>query len=280
MEKRGEEVTAFLTHLAVRENVSASTQIQALAALLFLYRHVLGEDLPWMRDVVRSKKPVKLPVVLTRSEVWRVLRELEGPQRLQASLLYGSGLRLKECLMLRVGDLDLERTCLTVRRGKGKRDRVTVLPKSLIPKVGEHLSDMRLQHLRDLERGAGWVELPTAMARKSPKAGQEWTWQWVFPATRMYVHKETGQKRRHHYHDSALQKAVGRAVARSGITKRASCHTCRHSFATHLLEDNYDIRTVQELLGHKDVRTTMIYTHVLGTGAGGVRSPMDDMGDL
>ena len=274
------EVTAYLSALAVRSNVAAATQNQALSALLFLYRVVLEQDLPWLDDVVRAKRPARLPVVLTRDEVRAVLRHLHGPPRLMGILLYGAGLRLLECARLRVKDIDFARNQLTVRAGKGDKDRATPLPALVKEDLARHLEDVRRQHGQDLRSGAGWVELPWALARKYPNAGRECAWQWAFPATRIHVHPETGQRRRHHLHESVLQRAIKDAVRRSGIAKRATCHTLRHSFATHLLEDGQDIRTVQELLGHHDVSTTMIYTHVLNRGPAGVQSPADRMGPL
>lgn len=268
-------VTAFLDALATERRVAASTQNQALAALLFLYRQVLGVELPWLDDVVRARGPERLPVVLSRDEVLAVLAEMHGVPRLMATMLYGSGLRLLECCRLRVKDVDFGRRQILVRRGKGDKDRVTMLPAVVAAELTSHLARVRAQHRRDVECGAGWVELPDALARKLPSAGREWPWQWVFPATRGYVERETGQRRRHHLHETVLQQAVRRAVLASGIAKRATGHTFRHSFATHLLEDGSDIRTVQELLGHRDVTTTMIYTHVLNRGPGGVRSPAD-----
>ena len=268
-------VTAFLSSLATRDRVSASTQNQALAALLFLYEEVLRLRLPWLDDLVRAKRPVHLPVVLAREEVAAVLRLMSGVPRLMATLLYGSGLRLLECCQLRVKDVDFVRSQIFVRRGKGGKDRVAILPGAVRTELGAHLERARSQHLSDVASGAGWVELPEALDRKLPAAGREWPWQWVFPATRTYVHPETGQRRRHHLHETVVQNAVRRAVLASGISKRATCHTFRHSFATHLLEDGSDIRTVQELLGHTDVSTTMIYTHVLNRGPAGVRSPLD-----
>ncbi len=270
-----EEVTRFLSHLAEDRRVSASTQNQALSALLFLYRQVLGVKLPWLDGLVRARRPAHVPVVLGREEVAAVLARLSGPPWLMAALLYGAGLRLLECLRLRVKDVDFERGEIVVRRGKGGRDRRTVLPAVVRRPLAAHLDRVRAQHEADLARGAGWVELPDALGRKYPNAGREWGWQWVFPATRTYVHPETGQRRRHHFHESALQRLVRQAVIRAGIAKPAGCHTFRHSFATHLLESGSDIRTIQELLGHRDVRTTMIYTHVLNRGGLGVVSPVD-----
>lgn len=271
------EITQFLTALAVRAWVAASTQNQALSALLFLYREVLGQQIPWLEDVVRAKRARRLPVVLTRDETRAVLDRLRGVPRLMALLLYGAGLRVLECARLRVKDVDLVSNQIVVRAGKGDRDRMTMLPAAVKASLAEHLELVRRQHERDLARGAGWVEHPGALMRKYPNAGREWGWQWVFPATRIYVDRVTGQRRRHHLHETVLQRAVAGAVRRAGIGKPATCHTFRHSFATHLLEDGYDIRTVQELLGHRDVSTTMIYTHVLNRGPGAVRSPADRM---
>lgn len=270
------EVAAFLTHLAVRGKVAASTQNQALNALVFLYRHVLEQPLPDELDgIVRAKKPARLPVVLTRDEVQRVLSQLEGVYALVGGLLYGSGLRLLEALRLRVKDLDSAPRQLTVRDGKGAKDRVTMLPERLVEPLQAHLRGVRHLHRQDLGAGNGAVHLPGALARKYPSAATAWGWQYVFPAPALAVDPRTGVLRRHHLHESSVQKAVGAAVRRAGIEKRASCHTLRHSFATHLIEAGYDIRTVQELLGHSDVRTTMIYTHVLNRGGRGVRSPLD-----
>jgi len=270
-----EHVTDFLSRLATHERVSASTQNQALCALLFLYRDVLAVDLPWLDGIARAKVARRLPVVLSRDEVARVLRAMRGTPRLMATLLYGSGLRLLECARLRVKDLDFEREQIVVRGGKGDRDRVTLLPATARAALRAQLACVRAMHERDVARGAGWVEVPSGLDRKYPDAPRSLAWQWLFPATRTYVHEETGQVRRHHLHESVLQRAVKQALRVVGIAKHASCHTFRHSFATHLLEDGYDIRTVQELLGHKDVSTTMIYTHVLGRGVSGVRSPVD-----
>ena len=271
------EVTAFLTSLAVQDKVAASTQNQALSALLFLYREVLGVELPWLDDVVRAKRPQHLPVVLTREEVRAVLQRLDGVSQLMALLLYGAGLRLLECCHLRVKDIDFATNQIVVRDGKGRKDRVTMLPAAVKIALIAHLERAREQHQADLRHGAGWVELPNALTRKYPNAGRDWGWQWVFPATRFYIDRLTAQRRRHHLHESVLQRAVKDAVRSTGIAKQAMCHTFRHSFATHLLEESHDIRTVQELLGHSDVSTTMIYTHVLNRGPAGVRSPADRM---
>jgi integron integrase len=271
------EVTRFLASLATERRVSASTQNQALSALLFLDRRVLGVDLAWLDGLVRARRPAHVPVVLSRDEIGLVLSQLSGPAWSMVALLYGGGLRLLECLQLRVKDVDYSRGEIVVRRGKGGRDRRTMLPAAVRRPLADHLQRVRDQHATDVARGAGWVELPDALDRKYPNAGRAWGWQWVFPATRTYMHASSGQRWRHHFHESALQRIVRAAVIRSGIAKPAGCHTFRHSFATHLLEAGYDIRTVQELLGHRDVRTTMIYTHVLNRGASGVVSPVDVM---
>lgn len=269
------EVSAYLSHLATEAKVSASTQNQALCALLFLYRRVLGVEMDWVDGVVRAKRPQRLPVVLTRDEVKAVLAELGGTSLLMATLLYGAGLRLMECMRLRVKDVDFLSHQITVREGKGRKDRITLLPVAVEKGLRRHLRDVENQHREDIQRGAGYVELPNALSRKYPNAAREWGWQWVFPATRIYRDRDSGEQRRHHLHETVLQRAVKEAVRRAGIAKPATCHTFRHSFATHLLEDGHDIRTVQELLGHRDVNTTMIYTHVLNRGWGGVRSPAD-----
>jgi integron integrase len=268
------EVNAFLTHLAVEEQVSASTQNQALAALLFLYRDLLERDLE-LEGVIRARTRQRIPVVLSEAEVRAVREQLEGEPALVVGLLYGSGLRLMEALRLRVKDLDLERRELTVRDGKGGKDRLTVLPQSLVPALQEHLLGVRSLHRSDLAAGWGRVLMPYALDRKYPNASREWAWQWVFPQQNRWRDRESGAQGRHHLDPSVVQNAVKWAVLEAGLTKAASCHTFRHSFATHLLERGQDIRTIQELLGHKDVSTTMIYTHVLNRGPLGVRSPAD-----
>ncbi len=268
------EITAFLTHLAVVDNVAASTQNQALAALLFLYREVLQQDLGPV-EPVHAKKPQRLPVVLTREEVRQVLNQMQGTHQLMAKLLYGTGMRLMECVRLRVKDVDFARREILVREGKGEKDRVTMLPESIIPALQAHLERVRQLHQRDLVDGYGAVYLPYALERKYPNAAREWGWQYIFPASRLSADPRTGVKRRHHVDESGLQKAVRAAAQAAGIVKPVGPHTFRHSFATHLLESGQDIRTVQELLGHADVKTTMIYTHVLNRGPLGVRSPLD-----
>jgi integron integrase len=269
------EIEAFLSHLAVDGQVAAATQNQARSALLFLYREVLAVPIDGPRDVVQAKTPQRLPTVLTKAEVQAVLRELSEPYRLMAQLLYGSGLRLMECVRLRVKDLDFSRHELTVRDGKGMHDRMTMLPERLATSLQTQLQIAKRWHDSDLDRGYGGVYLPFALERKYPNASREWGWQYVFPTNRLTTDPRASILRRHHLDESGLQKAVKAAVRATGIAKPASCHTFRHSFATHLLEYGYDIRTVQELLGHADVRTTMIYTHVLNRGGRGVRSPLD-----
>jgi integron integrase len=266
--------------LAVDSHVSASTQNQALAALTFLYKHVLRKPLDGDDDIIHAKRPRRLPVVLTQGEVRLLLAALPGTWRLMASLLYGGGLRLMECLRLRVKDIELASGQLYVRHGKGAKDRATLLPQSLREPLREHLVRVAGLHATDVAAGAGFVELPGALHLKYPNAPREWPWQWVFPATRMYVDPETNQRRRHHVHETALQRAVHTGVKEAGLTKAVGCHTLRHSFATHLLEAGYDIRTIQKLLGHVDVRTTMIYTHVVNRGPLGVKSPLDDIGSF
>ncbi|MDP9191378.1 MAG: integron integrase [Acidobacteriota bacterium] len=273
-----DEVNAFLSHLAVAGNVSASTQAQALSALVFLYRHVLDDPLPWLDEIVRATRPARLPVVLSRGEVGALLARLHGTERLVASVLYGGGLRLLEALRLRVKDIDFAANLLVVRQGKGDKDRRTMLPESLRSALRDQIADVRRIHHRDLANGFGDVWLPEALSRKYPAAGRELAWQYVFPASRISLDPREGVRRRHHLDESAVQRAVKAAVRAAEIHKHAGCHTLRHSFATHLLEDGYDIRTIQELLGHADVKTTMIYTHVLQrTGGRGVRSPMDTL---
>lgn len=272
------EVAGFLTYLASERKVSASTQTQALCALLFLYSTVLGRPLKRLGEMRWAQSRARMPVVLSAAEVSAVLGQLDGVNWLVAMLLYGAGLRLMECLTLRVKDLDLARCELRLRTTKGGVPRVTMVPKSLVERLKQHLVQVRLIHQRDLAAGAGDVVLPDALSRKYPKAGREWAWQWVFPATRTYVEAETGVIRRHHLHESAVQRAVKTAVRKADIAKHATCHTFRHSFATHLLESGHDIRTIQQLLGHRNVVTTMIYTHVLNKGGLGVRSPADLLG--
>jgi integron integrase len=271
----GAEVQSFLSRLAVDGKVSASTQNQAFSALLFLYRDVLGVGLQGLENTERAKRPERLPLVLSEGEVRAILRHLKGRMLTMAYLMYGSGLRLLECARLRVKDIDFDRSEITVRSGKGGKDRVTVLPQRVADRLRSHLAKVRRVHEADLADGAGSVLMPDALARKLPNASREWPWQWVFPAARLYTDVDTGERRRHHVHESVLQRAFKDAVRASGITKPATCHTLRHCFATHLLEDGYDIRTIQELLGHRDVSTTMIYTHVLNRGGRGVRSPVD-----
>jgi integron integrase len=270
------EVTKFLSYLAVSRKVSASTQNQALAAILFLYRHVLKQDLPWLEDVERAKRPTRVPTVFTREEVKAVLSHLTHINWLMASLLYGAGLRLKECLTLRVKDLDFQYRQILVREAKGGKDRKTMLPLSVIEPLRQQLTRVRALHQRDLREGFGSVYLPYALARKYPNASRDWSWQYVFPSAKLSDDPVSGEKRRHHLMESGLQRAMKDAIRAANISKAGSCHTLRHSFATHLLEDGYDIRTVQELLGHKDLNTTMIYTHVLNRGGRGVKSPLDE----
>lgn len=269
------EITAFLNHLARDRRVAASTQNQALSAILLLYKEVLGRQLAWLDALERPKRPVRLPVVLTETETKALLAQLEGTKWLMASLLYGAGLRLMECLRLRVKDIDFEYRQILVRDGKGAKDRVTMLPDALVEPLRSHLVHAKALHIRDLAEGYGEVHLPFALARKYPNAGREWGWQYVFPSRKLSADPADGVIRRHHLNPDVLQRAVKEAVYRAGITKPASCHTLRHAFATHLLQNGYDIRTVQELLGHKEVSTTMIYTHVLNKGGRGVKSPLD-----
>jgi integron integrase len=269
------DIVAFLSSLAVVRQVSASTQNQALSSLLFLYDAVLHRPAASLQVVVRAATPARLPVVLSRDEVRRLLDALSATPRLVAMLLYGAGLRLNEALELRVKDVDMDRSQIVVRQAKGRKDRRTMLPASVTPSLQRHLIHVRATHDADLKNGAGRVTLPDALAAKYPTASASWSWQFVFPASRLCPDSRSHQSTRFHLHESAVQRAVTAAVRRAGITKRASCHTLRHSFATHLLEDGYDFRTVQELLGHADVSTTMIYTHVLNRGGLGVRSPAD-----
>ena len=271
------EIRAFISHLAVEGGITASTQTVALSAMLFLYRNVLKKELPYVSHIERARKPKRLPVVFTRDEVKRILANLQGTHWLIGGLLYGSGLRLMECLRLRVKDLDFAYGQLTVCDGKGEKDRITMLPTSLAQQLKHHLEKVRLLHLDDLQAGYGEVYLPYALERKYPNAPKDWGWQYVFPAAARSIDPRSGKVRRHHLSDSAVQTAIKNALRKAQVYKRGSCHTFRHSFATHLLENGYDIRTVQELLGHKDVKTTMIYTHVLNRGGKGVLSPMDDV---
>lgn len=269
------EVEAFLTHLAVDGNVSASTQNQALSALLFLYREVLDQDLPWLQDVVRAKRPARLPVVLTQTEVAAVLERMQGTYGLMARLLYGTGMRLMEVVRLRVKDVDFERAEIVIRDGKGAKDRVTMLPRKLLAPLKEHIAWRRHLFEDDLVKGMADVYLPDALERKYPNAPKEWGWQYIFASASYSVDPRNGAERRHHTDEKQLQRAMKKAVQAAGIAKPATPHTLRHSFATHLLQSGYDIRTVQELLGHADVATTMIYTHVLNKGGRGVASPLD-----
>jgi len=277
LEMGAPEVTTFLADLAVRRQVSASTQNQALGAILFLYRQVLRIELTDLAGFVRAKTPERLPVVLSRGEVRAVFGHLAGVPWLVAALLYGAGLRLNECLELRVKDIDADRNQIIVRRGKGGKDRLVPLPALVKGRLAEHLGVVRRVFARDRQAGVGGVALPEAVGRKYPMASREWPWQFVFPAGRVCRRPVSGESTRFHLHETAIQREVARAVRDAGLTKRVSCHTFRHSFATHLLEDGYDIRTVQELLGHRDVSTTMIYTHVIDRGALGVRSPADKL---
>lgn len=270
------EISQFLKHLAVERHVSASTQTQALSALLFLYRHVLDTPIDWIDNLERARRPVRLPVVLTRMEVRRIFEQLDGAPRLIAALLYGSGMRLMEACTLRVKDVDLERRELTIRDGKGRKDRRSVIADQTLALLRVQLAYVHTLHTRDIAAGAGYVALPNALAAKYPNAAREWAWQWLFPATRTYLDATSGQRRRHHLHETVVQRAVAAATRGAQLTKRASCHSFRHSFATHLLERGYDIRTIQELLGHRDVKTTEIYTHVLNRGPRGILSPLDE----
>lgn len=271
------EIRQFLTHLAVEGRVSASTQNQARCALLFLYKEVLETELPWLDDVEQAKAPKRLPVVLNRDEVQAILSRLQGTHWLIASLLYGTGMRILECLRLRVLDVDFKRREILIRDGKGNKDRVTMLPVTLVVTLQAHLQKVKALHDSDLAQGFGEVYLPFALDRKYPNAAREWSWQYVFPSAKLSVDPRSGKTRRHHIQEQAIQRAVKQVVRDAGLTKVATPHTLRHSFATHLLESGYDIRTVQELLGHSDVSTTMIYTHVLNKGGKGVNSPLDSI---
>jgi integron integrase len=270
-----EHVTGFLSSLATDRKVAASTQNQALAALLFLYREVLGIELPWMGEIARAKGPRRLPVVLTRAEAHALLAHMEGTHALMGRLMYGTGMRLMECLQLRVKDLELVRREVIVRQGKGAKDRITMFPASLVEEMSAHLDGVRAVFDADRARGVAGVELPDAYGVKNPGAGRTWAWHWVFPQDHLSTDPRTGIVRRHHVYDQTFQRSIKRATRRADIVKPVSSHTLRHSFATHLMEAGYDIRTVQELLGHKDVSTTMIYTHVLNRGGRGVVSPLD-----
>jgi len=269
------EMETFLNHLAVEKKVAASTQNQALSALVFLYREVLRQDFEWMENLERAKRPARVPVVLTEAEVKRLFAHLDGQNWLMASLLYGSGLRLMECVRLRVKDVDFEYRQITVRDGKGNKDRLTMLPDTCVDPLKRHLLRVKTLHEQDLAAGYGEVYLPFALERKYKNCGKQWAWQYVFPATKRSIDPRSGKERRHHIDEKVLQRSVTSGAHKAGITKSATCHTLRHSFATHLLVRGQDIRTVQELLGHKDLATTMIYTHVLNRGGRGVRSPLD-----
>ena len=271
------DISAFLTDLAVNKNVSASTQNQALSALLFLYKQVLGTKLEWLNDVVRAKRPKRLPVVLARDEVQRVLKLISGTNGLMARLMYGTGMRLMEVMRLRIKDIDFSYKQILIRSGKGDKDRMTLLPEILIPELKQQIGQVRELHQIDLGEGFGRVYLPFALARKYPNADREFAWQYVFPSLKRSTDPRSGKVGRHHLDEKNIQRAIRYAARKAGINKLISSHTLRHSFATHLLEQGYDIRTIQELLGHKDVSTTMIYTHVMGRGGKGVRSPIDNL---
>ena len=269
-------IEQFLSYLATNKNVSASTQNQALSSIIFLYKDVLCMDIPELENISRAKKPKRLPVVFTQDEVKQLLAQLDGTIWLIASLLYGSGMRLLECLRLRVKDIDLKKHQIIVRDGKGQKDRITMLPKSLVQPLTIHLEKVRQLHCQALENDYGTVYLPFALERKYPNAQTEWAWQYVFPAKTPSIDPRTGIKQRHHLNEQIIQRAIKNAIPMAKIHKPASCHSLRHSFATHLLESGYDIRTIQELLGHNDISTTMIYTHVLNKGGKGVISPLDN----
>ncbi len=277
LEMAESEIAAFLSNLATDRHVSASAQNQAFNAILFLYDNVLGKKIALIGGVVRAKRPHRVPVVLTQDEIKRITDCMNGVPRLMALMLYGAGLRLIECCRLRVKDIDFAQNEITVRSGKGNKDRHTPLPTTVRESLSRHLRLVKSQHEADIKAGTGRVALPYALERKYPNAGKEWGWQWVFPATSQFVDRLTGERRRHHLHESVLQRVFREARLKAGVFKHAGCHTLRHSFATHLLENNYDIRTVQELLRHRDVSTTMIYTHVLNRGGRGVRSPADSL---
>lgn len=276
-EMGADEVTAFLSHLAVHGNVAAATQNQALAALLFLYKEILGFELPWLTSIERAKKPRRLPVVLSRDEVNRLMSRLQGTHALMARLMYGSGMRLMECVRLRIKDVDFDHHEIMIRDGKGGKDRITLLPELLIAPLHDHLQRVRTLFSDDRRKNLPGVYMPDALSKKYPNAGKEWPWQWVFPARDLSVDPRSDIRRRHHTHEQALQRAIKKAANAANIAKPVTSHCLRHSFATHLLKSGYDIRTVQELLGHADVSTTMIYTHVLNRGGRGVFSPLDQL---
>ncbi len=269
------DIERFLSNLAVTHKVAAATQNQALSAILFLYQKVLGRELEWMENVTRAKRPVRLPVVLTRDETQRTLQQLEGTRALVLKLMYGTGMRLMEALRLRTKDIDFGYRQIIVREGKGFKDRVVPLPEAMVAPLSTQLEKARSQHLADLDAGFGSVELPYALAKKLPNAAREWAWQFAFPAPTRSVDPRSGEIRRHHMHEQSVQRALREAARRAGVVKRITTHVLRHSFATHLLEEGYDLRTIQELLGHRDVSTTMIYTHVMNRGGRGVKSPLD-----
>lgn len=271
------QISEYLNHLAVSGNVASSTQNQALCAIIFLYREVLKKEIGDIDGLVWAKKPKKLPVVFTRKEVKQIMEKLSGDYWIMVNLMYGAGLRLMECLRLRIMDIDFEYKQITIRNGKGGDDRTTLLPEVIIPALKEHLRNVKRQHNQDLNEGYGEVYLPYALSLKYPNAGREWRWQYVFPAKKLSIDPRSGVIRRHHVMEGELQKRVRMAIKKANIKKLAGCHTFRHSFATHLLESGYDIRTVQELLGHKDIKTTMIYTHVLKEGKAGIKSPADSL---
>lgn len=273
------EINQFLSDLAMNRKVGASTQNQALAAILFLYRHVLGREVGDLGEVVRARKSQRVPVVMSKTEVAEVIRHLQGRIKLMVELIYGTGMRLSECLRLRVKDVDFSRNEITIHSGKGGKDRVVMLPRTLQHGLKRHLQGVRRIHAEDLAQGWGGVVLPGALDRKYASASKEWRWQWVFPQEKRWVNRKTGKEGRHHVDATVIQRAIKLSVDKCDLSKHVTCHTFRHSFATHLLERGYDIRTVQSLLGHKDLKTTMIYTHVLNRGPAGVRSPLDDLRD-